>query len=129
LSRLRLDPEQRPAHLDREELAQSLVEIRENAVVAAVAGYAVREHDLRVSDRLGKRVLLRREIAVVGAANEATPTLAFLSPCFLRARARLAFQPPFSFQPRLLSHATTLASLSAGASRRPPRRRFGSAIC
>src|SRR5581483_4615213 len=43
LSRLRLDPEQRPAHLDREELAQSLVEVRENAVVAAVAGYAVRE--------------------------------------------------------------------------------------
>jgi hypothetical protein len=52
-----------------------LVEVGENAVVAAVADHAVRQHDLGVSERLSERMLHRLEASIAFAAEQAPASL------------------------------------------------------
>src|SRR5438128_7735710 len=66
--RLRGDADRRPARLHRHKVGEGLVEVGEDAAVAAVTDDTVRQHDLRVAERFPERVLGPREPAVAATA-------------------------------------------------------------
>jgi hypothetical protein len=67
-------PEERPAHRDRHEVDEDLIELGESAVVAPIANDPAWQDQLLISERLCENVLDRLESAVSLSTKE-TPAL------------------------------------------------------